>query len=155
MTGRSRVRLLLAAALALSGACAHTKTTDDGSSKPAEAEKAEKEPQAKKQEKKQTPRAPGEGKGSELHPGNPDAVPVATAPEALLKPGAEDKIRERLIAGGFIDRDDKESGAAMRKGLRRFQKEHDLPATGVADHQTVKGLGLEPDQIFRQATVKD
>jgi hypothetical protein len=151
VTGRSRVRLLLAA-LALSGACAHTKTTDDGSSRPAEAEK---EPQAKKQEKKQTPRAPGEGKGSELHPGKPDAVPVATAPEALLKPGAEDKIRERLIAGGFIDRDEKESGAAMRRGLRRFQKEHDLPATGVADHQTVKGLGLDPDQIFRQATVKD
>ena len=47
----------------------------------------------------------------------------------LLKPGAEDKIRERLKAGSYVDRDDKESAAAMRQGIRRFQKEHDLPGT--------------------------
>ena len=64
-------------------------------------------------------------------PGNPDAVPVATAPEALLAPGAEDKIRERLVAGGFLAGDAK-SDAAMREGFRRFQRAQDLPATGVA-----------------------
>ena len=57
------------------------------------------------------------------------------------------------MAGGFLGRD--ASDAAKRQGLRRFQRAHDLPATGVADHETVKRLGLDPDQIFRQATVKD
>jgi hypothetical protein len=43
----------------------------------------------------------------------------------------------------------------MSDGLRRFQRAHDLPATGIPDHQTVKDLGLDPDQIFRQGPVKD
>jgi murein L,D-transpeptidase YcbB/YkuD len=43
----------------------------------------------------------------------------------------------------------------MRDGIRRFQRAHDLPATGVADNETVKSLGLDPDQIFRKAAVKD
>lgn len=140
----------LAFALALgAGACAHTKTTDDGTEKKATDEEAAKQEDAKAKETK--PRAAGDGKGSELHPGKPDAVPVATAPEALLTPGAEKKIREKLAAAGFLD-DDKGS---MREGIRRYQKAHDLPATGVADHQTVKGMGLDPNQIFRQGAVKD
>ena len=147
MSGRL---LALLVALALGAACSHTKTTDDGVEKP-----RKQEPQAKKPAKKQAPRAPGEGIGTELHPGKPDAVPVATGPEALLKPGADDQIRERLVANGVLDGDDKKSAAATRDAIRRFQKAHDLPATGVADHETVKALGLDPDQIFRQATVKD
>jgi hypothetical protein len=142
---------MLLVVLALGGgACAHTKTTDDG--KPRETDG-----DTKKEEPKETkPRAAApEGKGSELHPGKREAVPVATAPEVLLKPGGEDKIRDRLVAGGFLERDNKQSKTAMREGIRRFQKEHDLPATGVADHETVKGLGLEPNEIFRQATVKE
>jgi hypothetical protein len=147
-------RWLLCFALALGGACAHTKTTDDGR------EEKKTAPEESKPDRKETkPRAARDpaGPGSELHPGKPDAVPVATGPEALLAPGAEEKIRERLSAEGFLEDDGKgaRSKGSMREGIRRFQKAHDLPATGVADHATVKGLGLEPDQIFRQGTVKD
>jgi hypothetical protein len=145
----ARGRILLVALALGGGACTHTKTTDDGKPRASENDEAKEEP------KKAKPRAAADGKGSELHPGKPDAVPVATAPEALLLPGAEEKIRDRLIAGGFLDSDRKQSKTAMRDSIRRFQKEHDLPATGVADHETVKGLGLEPDEIFRQATVKE
>jgi hypothetical protein len=148
MTGR----WILCVSLVLGGACAHTKTTDNGSEK--QEKQAEHQPERARTEPKAKPPA-GDGKGSELHPGKHDAVPVATAPDVLLKPGAEDKIRERLAAGSYVDRDDKESAGALRQGIRRFQKEHDLPATGVADHETVKRLGLDPNQIFRQATVKD
>lgn len=149
MTGR---RWILCVSLVLGGACAHTKTTDDGTEKQEKQTKQVEQPKRARTEAK----APaGDGKGSDLHPGKPDAVPVATAPDVLLKPGADDKIRERLKAGGYVDGDDKESAAATRQGIRRFQKEHDLPATGVADHETVKRLGLDPNQIFRQATVKD
>jgi len=151
MRGR---RWILYVSLVLGGACAHTKTTDDGTEKQTQTKEAKQEEQPKRAQKQTKPLA-GDEKGSELHPGKPDAVPVATGPAALLKPGAEEKMRERLTAGGYFDQDKKESGAAMRRGIRRFQKEHDLPATGVVDHETVKRLGLAPDQIFRQATVKD
>ena len=148
MTGR---RWILWVSLALGGACAHTKTTDDGTEKQ-EPTKQEEQPKRAPKESK----APaGEGKGSELHPGKSDAVPVATAPDVLLAPGAEDKIRERLASEGYLDGGDKESKGSTRAGIRRFQKEHDLPTTGVADHETVKKLGLNPDQIFRKGTVKD
>jgi hypothetical protein len=145
VTGR---RWILWVSLALGGACAHTKTTDDGTEKQ-EPTKQEEAPKRARTE----PKAPAaEGKGSELHPGKSDAVPVATAPDVLLAPGADDKIRERLASQGYLDGDDKGS---TRAGIRRFQKEHDLPTTGVADHETVKKMGLNPDQIFRKGTVKD
>ena len=142
---------ILGVSLAFAGACAHTKTTDVGREKETAKQEERKDdkgakPRAARETTKQSP---------ELHPGKPDAVPVATGPEALLKPGAEEKIRERLVAGGLVDDGDEKSAASVREGIRRFQKEHDLPATGVADRETVKGLGLDPDQIFRQATVKD
>jgi hypothetical protein len=145
VTGR---RWILWASLVLGGACAHTKTTDDGTEKQ-ETTKQDEEP--KRAPTKAKAPAP-DGKGSELHPGKSDAVPVATAPDVLLAPGAEDKIRERLASEGYLKGDEKGSTSA---GIRRFQKEHDLPTTGVADHETVKKLGLNPDQIFRKGTVKD
>ena len=105
--------------------------------------------------RKSRSRAAGGKKGSELHPGNPDAVPVATAPDALLVPGAEEQIRERLIAGGFLAADADKSNGATRGAIRKFQKAQDLPATGVPDAETVKRLGLDPDKTFRRGTVKD
>ena len=141
---------MLAIAIALAGGCAHTKVTDDGTSKEAKQEQAkESKPRAAPEERAHAKQA------SELHPGNRDAVPVATTPGALLVPGAEDKIRERLVAGGFLARDAKSSDAAMREGLKQFQRAKDLPATGVPDHETIKRLGLDPDQTFRQGIVKD
>jgi hypothetical protein len=139
---------ILAVVVALAGGCAHSKVTDDGTSK-----------ETKKEEAKETkPRVAPERRakqGSELHPGDRAATPVATAPAGLLVPGADEKIRERLVAGGFLPRDAKSSDAAMREGLKRFQRAKDLPATGVPDHETVKRLGLDPDQTFRQGIVKD
>ena len=142
---------ILGLSLALAGACAHTKTTDAGREK-----ETAKQEGPKEDAKEAKPRAREAKKmNPELHPGDPEAVPVATGPESLLKPGAEDKIRERLVAEGLVDDGDKGSAGAVRNGIRRFQKEHDLPATGVADRATVKGLGLDPDEIFRQSTVKE
>jgi hypothetical protein len=136
------------ASLALSFAigCAHTKTTDDGSEKHEKQES--KRDETKKAEK---PRA------HETSPnaGRADGVPLATAPAGLLAPGADQKICDRLVAEGFLADDAKRSDGAMSEGLRRFQRARDLPATGVPDDQTVKDLGLNPDEIFRHGTVKD
>jgi hypothetical protein len=143
---------ILAVALALAGGCAHTKATDDGTSK----EPAQEE--AKEKEKETKPSAAAEKhakQGGELHPGKRDNVPVTTTPGGLLAPGAEDKIRERLVEGGYLPQGGKSSEAGLREGLKRFQRAKDLPETGVPDHETVKRLGLDPGQTFHQGAVKD
>ena len=139
---------IVAIAVALACGCGHAKSTDKGTS---EAPPQEEAKQAK-------PRAASEGHAKQhgdAHAGKRDDVPVSTTPGGLLAPGAEDKIRERLAADGFLPGDGKSSEAAQREGLKRFQRAKDLPATGVPDHETVKRLGLDPNQIFSQGNVKD
>jgi hypothetical protein len=142
-------RMLVVGALALGGGCSHTKTTDEGTEKPGKPEEGEAQKPAKRNAAE-----PG-GRGSQLHPGDREAVPVATAPDALLAPGGDKKIRERLEAEGYLSADGKDSDAAMREGIRRFQRAKDLPVTGVPDHETVKRLGLDTNQVFRHGGVKD
>jgi hypothetical protein len=132
--------------LLVAAGCAHTKTTDNGS------EKAAKPSEEAKTER---PRARSSGADEPAKPRGEHAIPVASSPGGLLAPGADGKIRERLAVEGFLDDDAKRTDGAMSDGLRRFQRAHDLPATGIPDHQTVKDLGLDPDQIFRQGPVKD
>jgi hypothetical protein len=116
--------------------CAHVKTTE-----PTKPEAPEK-PSA-------TESAPSTGKLRVAPTGEqPKTTPLAQAPEGLLTPGAEQKIHDKLSASGFMKEDANASTAAA---LRRFQAEHDLPSTGVPDHETVRRLGLNPDDLFRKA----
>jgi glucose/arabinose dehydrogenase len=135
----------VAAALALAClglACAHAKTTDTDHPKPADkeapaAEKRASQPPAKEKEA--------------ARPAT--AIPVAGAAEGLLEPDAQQQIHDKLAAGGFLGEGEggDDSQASMREGLRRFQRAHDLPATGAPDHETVHKLGLDPNKIFRRA----
>ena len=88
------------------------------------------------------PDSAGQGAGEAEDPGE---VPVALSPRGLLKPGAEQIVRERLGVG-----DERE----WRAALQRFQRTHDLPATGVLDHETAEELGLDPDQLFERARAR-
>ncbi|HEY7372565.1 MAG TPA: peptidoglycan-binding domain-containing protein [Polyangia bacterium] len=147
MKGRWTMVVLATALLA---ACAHTKTTDQGAASTQQDGGGQEATEAKAAKAtKPAPAGAGSRAGEERA-----GVPLATAPEGLLAPGAEKKIRERLAADGFLARD-ADSDAATREGLRRFQRAKDLPATGVADQETVRRLGLDPDEIFRKASVKD
>ena len=123
----------LVALLALAS-CGHAKTTD------ADKPKAPESPPAAADAAPRRTRPASHQDSKE--------VPLATAPESLLKPGAEEKIRDRLTAGGFMN---DPGDASMRAALRRFQKAKDLPATGVPNHETVSKLGLDPDALFRKA----
>lgn len=71
----------------------------------------------------------------------PEDIEVATSPQGLLEPGALDKVRDKLGVA---------KGESVQGPLRRFQREHDLPATGMLDHETVERLGLSPDEIFER-----
>jgi putative peptidoglycan binding protein len=90
-----------------------------------------------------TSKPKGDGEGGQGHDGvDPEDIEVSTSPQGLLKPGAEDQVRQKL----GVDK-----GAGMGSALRKFQREHDLPATGMVDHETVIKLGLEPSDIFEKA----
>lgn len=134
--------------------CAHARDAEDASSAQAEqpeAARGEAEPAAEgqaepPQEAEATQAAPSQSAperrgmvagGSR----DPDEVPVATSARGLLKPGAEQKVRDRIGA----------EGKSLRKALQDFQRSHDLPATGMLDHETVEQLGLNPDEIFERA----
>lgn len=83
---------------------------------------------------------------------NPTPAPLATSPAGLLKPGAEKKIQDQLAGRGLLESDDARSGeldGATRAALRRFQREANLPETGVPDRETARRLGLSPDDVFR------
>jgi hypothetical protein len=126
-------------ALALVG-CAHAKTSEP--TEPAMSEAAEKP--------SSTERAPRTAKLRVAPTGEqPKMTPLAQSPEGLLTPGAEQKIHDKLSAGGFMKED---ANASTGAALRRFQAAHDLPSTGVPDHETVRRLGLNPDELFRKAT---
>jgi hypothetical protein len=150
-----RLPLVAALALVIAGACAHTKTTDEGRES-REGEDQKVAPADSEKTETQKPHAGGAAHEPAHHQSGGDhSVPLATAPGGLLAPGAEDKIRKRLSAEGCLDDDGKGSGGALSEGLRRCQKAHDLPATGMPDDATIKALGLNPDQIFRHGPVKD
>lgn len=143
------MRALRAAALALAlagASCGHTKTTD--ATAPSSPEKVEERtPPADHPE-----RVAGHPEGGGARHDNPaetKGIPVAASPEGLLAPGAEAQIRDKLATGGYLDRNDEH--ASLAAGVRKFQQAHDLPETGIADHQTVKALGLDPGRIFKHA----
>lgn len=83
----------------------------------------------------------GGEQGDETEP-DPEDIEVATSAKGLLEPGAEDQVRERLGVP---------KGEGYRGALMRFQREHDLPATGILDHETAEALGLNPSEIFASA----
>lgn len=80
------------------------------------------------------------------------APPLATSPAGLMKPNAVEKIQEKLAKDGHLQKHDKgKLDQATREALRGFQREHNLPATGLPDDVTVQKLGLGPDELFRAA----
>ena len=134
---RTRLALL---ALLLSSGCTHARKADDASDQVA-SKTAEPEQQGTQLA---DPQAASQKKG--LIAGgqkDPERVPVASSPAGLLKPGAEQKVREKLGV--------KDKGEDLRPALQRFQRDHDLPATGILDHRTAKELGLDPEDVFERA----
>jgi len=129
---RPALGLALLGLLLASSGCAHTKTTDAG--------EVSEPPKGSAPPTDHPPPSAGQ---------QPSGIPVASTPEGLLAPGGEQQIRDKLIEGGYL----KKGGEtpSLEAALRQAQKDHDLPATGVPDHRTVKALGLDPNRIFKHA----
>jgi hypothetical protein len=152
------MKTLVVVSLGLLFGCAHAREAEDPSHAQAAAEpepgaqgQADPEAEAPAKESEGETASPGasgekgpaqkEGRvagGSE----DPGEIPVASSPGGLLKPGAEEKVRAKLGV----------EGSSMRGALQKFQKEHDLPATGILDQRTAEALGLDADDIFERAS---
>lgn len=139
--------------------CGHAKTTDAQRTDEEQREQKQDEAQGEKRQekaKKESAREGGERRGTGPkrttdRPASGDEVPVPSTASGLLAPGADDKIREKLSERGFTGGGDKEK-VSTEEALRRFQRDKELPATGMPDHATVRALGLDPDDVFRRAT---
>jgi peptidoglycan hydrolase-like protein with peptidoglycan-binding domain len=120
------MRLLIAAAavaVALGG-CSHTRSVA-----PTEEDPSQKEAPAPFAESKATP----------------------SSPASLLAPGAARDIQEKLAKTGDLESEPSgELDGPTRAALARFQRAHDLPATGLPDGATVEKLGLKPADVFKK-----
>lgn len=143
--------LTLAGAVAAGDGCGHARTVEPAVP-PAEAKEAD------KAEKKAAPEKKTAATFTSRHATSDEskdtaAVRLSTSPEALLKPGALARIQEKLAHEGTLKGEPSgKMDAATKKGLEEFQRDHDLPATGIPDDATVGRLGLKPTDVFRQGT---
>jgi hypothetical protein len=94
---------------------------------------------------KAQPEAPEKGEGKIKV-----AVPLTVSPVGLLREGAAKKLQQRLAQAGtpVEGKDSGELDGPTRAALARYQRAHDLPATGDPDEATVRRLGLAPDEVF-------
>jgi hypothetical protein len=148
--------LVLSVALLLS--CSHTETVktpqpDEKADKAAKTDKTEKTASAKTAEPRRAEphhaaKAPNPETG-ETPKATTAGTPVARNPETLIVPGQIKRIQEKLHDRGLLKA--QPSGSlddATRVALKRLQKNEDLPETGLPDHETVRKLGLDPDDVF-------
>lgn len=87
-----------------------------------------------------------------IEPKSQSGVPLASSPDGMMKPDGAAKIRQALIERGYMQGasagsfDQKTSNA-----LQKFQSDHELARTGAPDRETLKALGLSPDEVLRRS----
>jgi hypothetical protein len=145
----------LGAGLACGGA-RHARREDGGDGKAARTEEKDGAP------RKAHARQGSSGSGARARPEAPDepaekGVPprgsrprVPAAPEALLAPGAVGRIQQALEARGYLAEAHRrgELDAATSNGLRKFQEDEGLAATGMPDRETLDRLGVSPNAAY-------
>jgi peptidoglycan hydrolase-like protein with peptidoglycan-binding domain len=144
--------------------CSHTQTATDRpkdtgeesaearhASKPAKDERSH-----ARSNKAEKPRAQDSGGADSSKAGSEAALPLATSPAGLLKPGAVQSIQKALADRGYLSSREQsgrgqagELDSATRKALRSFQEENHLPATGTPDDGTIRKLGLDAADVFK------
>jgi peptidoglycan hydrolase-like protein with peptidoglycan-binding domain len=139
----------------LAAACGHTRTVDDKGQATTEAPAENASPPHDRDapaRHRPTPVASANHDGDQDRAtARADGPALTTSPAALLKPGALKAIQERLARDGVLSSDQAtgEPNTATTNALVRFQRGHNLPATGTPDDATVRKLGLQPNDVFR------
>ena len=75
---------------------------------------------------------------------------MPASPKALLAPGAVGELQRALQERGLLGaRRAGELDRATSAAVRRFQKDEDLPDTGMPDRETLRRLGIDPETAYR------
>jgi hypothetical protein len=88
------------------------------------------------------------------NPQTPGGPPLAAGPGGLFVPGGVEKIQDALGKKGFLDNSKVKRGEldeTTSAAVRNFQTDQGIARTGNPDHETLRRLGLDPDQLFRKA----
>lgn len=80
--------------------------------------------------------------------------PLAASPDELMKPNAQDKVSQALVAKGFLPNKNPTPDQYV-DALKAFQRSQGLAATGFADHETVIRLGVNPKDIDKSLGTPD
>jgi hypothetical protein len=128
---------LLLVGLLFGLSCLHTRETERETEPKKEPEAAAPKAQARKSEVKRP-----------AYPGRPQ---LAEKPEGLMKPEGPMRIQKKLADfGAYHGEQTGELDEATVEALKRFQGEHGLPKTGAPDLETVRQLGLRPEDIWKK-----
>ena len=149
---------LLCALAALAGsACAHVTSANDEAPAPA-AEEPAKAPTRRPAGPPSAPRGPATGASAAPRDERPAAAPgrpqLSSSPEGLLRPEGPAIIQRALGKAGYLQ--GRETGALDREtetALRRFQEDRQLARTGAPDRDTLRKLGLVPEDVYLPPTV--
>jgi peptidoglycan hydrolase-like protein with peptidoglycan-binding domain len=136
---RRRPWLALLAAASVAPGCRHTRHVDEPSG-----EQGGEKPAAKQEQG-----ASGQATRERVPPraGRPA---VAATPEGLMNPGSARRIQEALRARGLLTGEPSgELDEATSAALRRFQRTQQLAQTGAPDRETLRRLGVDPQDIYR------
>ena len=82
---------------------------------------------------------------------------VAADPSGLMRPGSAKKIEEALKSKGYLRAGSGREGAddlsqQATVALRRFQRDEGLAETGAPDRETLRRLGVDPQDVYSTGT---
>lgn len=108
------------------------------------------------EKQRQTEQAPAEdGEPKTKKNDTEQKVPIARSPGALMSDGAVRDMQTSLQNAGMLAKGKSNVtgrlDAPTEAALRKFQEKNDLPATGVPDRATARALGLDADELFKEA----
>jgi hypothetical protein len=76
---------------------------------------------------------------------------IAASPEGLMNPGSIRRIQAALRTKGYLEAESGELDDATAAALRRFQADEGIAATGAPDRETLRRLGVDPNEVYRTA----
>lgn len=151
----SSVLTALATSALFLAACGHTTSVSDTHSERDKTTDVENSKPATKPAEKGAKRADAQPSTAR----KAETVPVASAPSQLLEEGALKDLQRKLQTAGMLSQGNEHVtgrwDAPTEQALRRFQRENDLPATGMPDRASADALGLDPDELFKRAETAD
>jgi hypothetical protein len=74
---------------------------------------------------------------------------VSASPEGLINPGSARTIQEALKGKGYLEEVTGKIDAATSAALRRFQRDRGLARTGAPDRETLRQLGVDPNDVYQ------